>query len=228
MRYWHSRHNSTLCLSSEEIQQISERTTADYHPLQGDALPEPRYFPSLLLLPVDPCHLHAYWWILNGELETAQSPLMLRLFWRNGRVDPFENLPGRCWEIGPVANRADIKLRLPVAGAVYTAALGHGDPARGFVEVARSAPIDMPIGTTLGVRRSPSETSELFDEAAIDRKIRATLRREALEEATTLPVAIIDDAEGDINAAFAIDVSWGVSSATSYGGGGCAMRVVGG
>jgi len=227
MRYWQSKHNSTLCLSSEEIQQISEQTTAEYHPWRS-AFPAPRHFPPLLLLPVDPCHLHAYWWILNKKLETVQSPLMLRLFWRNGRVASLEDLSGRCWEIGPVANRADIKLRLPVAGAVYMAALGHGDPARGFVEVARSAPVDVPAGTTVGARRSPPAMPQLFDEAAIDRKVRATLRREAAEEAATFPAAILDDADGNINDAFAIDMRWGVSSATSYEGGNCAMRVVDG
>jgi hypothetical protein len=97
MTFFHSRYNSNIKLSAEEMQRISDEIvrnfaaqfsshlSSDAEPLRLSAMelldignqisrdfaPKPSSFnvPEVTLLPVDPAHLHAYW-SLGGSVET--------------------------------------------------------------------------------------------------------------------------------------------------------------
>lgn len=165
----------------------------------------PRDFPFLLLLPVDPWRLHVYWWIAPLENDRLQRSLRLRLFWRNPHCIASTAAAPRYWEIGPVALRDDMQVSLPLSGTVYTVALGHGDPMRGFVEVARSAPVEVPLQTARRSHELPS-----FDEAAIDAAIRATLPHQPRAKENASPAT---DSETQDHALCA---EAGISSTAAY------------
>lgn len=188
MRYLHSRHNSKLTLSSEEIQHISQTISETYHPLKFSQA-EPLNFPQLILLPIDPYHLHAYWNVFRPVSQTRErdeSPLTLRLFWQFDFAGTHDS--NRSWfDVGEVYEQADAKIKLPVAGAIYTAAIGHCDNKGGFLVHASSQPVCMPACAMITV--APIQTKHsmpwIFDEAEIDSKIRKTLSEQDAETSST-------------------------------------------
>lgn len=180
MRYWHSRHNPKLTLSSQEIQHISQTISRSYHPLQFSQA-EPLNFPQLIILPIDPYHLHAYWRIAGATplLQMANSPMILRLFWQIDWTDAEDHQ--RSWfDAGVVSAHANAKIQLPVAGAIYTAAIGQCDNNGDFIAYVRSQPVSMPSSA---MRPVTALTKPLaFDEADIDAKIRQTLSKQHTTE----------------------------------------------
>lgn len=189
MRYLHSRHNSKLTLSSEEIQHISQTISETYHPLKFSQA-EPLNFPQLIILPIDPYHLHAYWNVLCTVPQTRErdeSPLTLRLFWQFDFVCAHDN--NRSWfDVGEVSEQSDAKIKLPVAGAIYTAAIGHCDNKGGFVVHVHSQPVCMPacaMITVAPIQQTKHSKPWTFDEAEIDSKIRKTLSEQDAELRST-------------------------------------------
>jgi len=111
---YQSRHGSRNRLSAEEISVISEKISRDYTPKYANGMPKngseikfstkellaisdeisrefadysPKYVPQSIcvLMPVDPNHLHAYWYLDKKQQETvnrkdAANALVLRVF----------------------------------------------------------------------------------------------------------------------------------------------------
>lgn len=180
MRYWHSRHNPELTISSQEIQHISQNISRTYHPLQFSQA-EPLNFPQLIILPIDPYHLHAYWRIAGATPvpQVRNSPLILRLFWQFDWVDAQDHQ--RPWfDVGIVSEHANAKIKLPAAGAIYTAAIGQCDNNGGFIVHVHSQPVTMP---SYAMTPDATVTKSLaFDEVDIDAKIRHTLSKQHTTE----------------------------------------------
>lgn len=187
MRYWHSRHNPELTISSQEIQHISQTISRTYHPLQFSQA-EPLNFPELIILPIDPYHLHAYWRIAGATplLQMANSPLILRLFWQ---VDWSDAQDYQCpwFDACVVSAHANAKIQLPVAGAIYTAAIGQHDNNGDFVVYVRSQPVSMPSSAMTPVTGLAQPLA--FDEADIDAKIRQTLSKPHAEDSPFSPAS---------------------------------------
>ncbi|MGD7036457.1 DUF4912 domain-containing protein [Methylotuvimicrobium buryatense] len=189
MRYWHSRHNPELTISSQEIQHISQTISRTYHPLQFSQA-EPLNFPQLIILPIDPYHLHAYWRIAGATplLQMANSPLILRLFWQIDWEDAQDHL--RPWfDACVVSAQANAKIELPVAGAIYTAAIGQCDNNGDFIVYVRSQPVIMPSSAMTPVTALTRPLA--FDEADIDAQIRQTLGKPHAEDIPFSPVSPI-------------------------------------
>lgn len=182
MSHWHSRHNPELTISSQEIQHISQTISRTYHPLQFSQA-EPLNFPQLIILPIDPYHLHAYWRIAGATplLQMANRPLILRLFWQIDWADAQDHQ--RPWiDVGVVSAHANAKIQLPVAGAIYTAAIGQCDNDGDFIVYVRSQPVSMPSSALTPV--TALTRSLTLDEADIDAKIRQTLSKQHIAEDT--------------------------------------------
>ncbi len=189
MRYWHSRHNPELTISSQEIQHISQTISRTYHPLQFSQA-EPLNFPQIIILPIDPYHLHAYWRIACATplLQVGNSPLILRLFWQFDWVDAQDRQ--RPWfDVGVVSAHANAKIELPVAGAIYTAAIGQCDNNGDFIVYVRSQPVSLPSSAMTPVTALTRPL--VFDEADIDVKIRQTLGKPHAEDIPFSPASPI-------------------------------------
>ncbi len=195
MRYWHSRHNPKLTISSEKIQRISQTISHIYHPLQFSQA-EPLNFPQIIILPIDPYHLHAYWRIAGAThvLQMRNSPLILRLFWQFDWADAQDH--ERPWfDVGIVSEHANAKIKLPAAGAIYTAAIGQCDNNGGFIVHVHSQPVSMPSSAMTPVVSGDSGLTKslVFDEADIDAKIRHILSKQhATEDVPFSPPSCIN------------------------------------
>lgn len=144
----HSNHNSCIGLTAKELQAISRDVgTWFQRDLALSALE-----PELLLLPVDPAHLYAYWHLgENGEpFEQFRPPLddlTLRVYWRpdGNTVQTSSNV----WFDVDVAGRSDRrKVPLPIDDSAYSASLGTIGHDNRFQALAHSNVIRVPAGTS--------------------------------------------------------------------------------
>lgn len=150
MRHRHSGSNPNIALASEEIQKISQFIRQAFNPFQFrrsepfDDL-EPVNDPELVILPIDPFHLHAYWRIPdpNAFVRDNGTPLMLRLFWKLNRTQDFDT--GFSWvDIAEVTEQDQTIITLPATDATYTVAIGQRDDSGGFRAYVQSQSIMMP------------------------------------------------------------------------------------
>ncbi|MDO9106272.1 MAG: DUF4912 domain-containing protein [Methylovulum sp.] len=119
---FHSSQHSRTQISPEELFKISQEISLKFAPNTSAQIPE------LVLLPVDPFHLYAYWNI--GEYSTTTSPkdgqpkpLILRIYWRPDENADVHNT--KIWfDVALAENQARKKIRLPIDGTAYSAAIG--------------------------------------------------------------------------------------------------------
>ena len=82
MKNRNSEYIPEITLSSKEMLKISQEISRDYAP--SISIPDP----ELVLIPVDPYHLYAYWNLGNISQETdslraeVENNLVLRVFWQ--------------------------------------------------------------------------------------------------------------------------------------------------
>jgi hypothetical protein len=123
-----------------ELQAISEDIGRRFMPTAANTAPE------ILLLPVDPHHLYAYWNSPSQpsapELQ-ARKPLTLRIYWR----------PDTKQELSPLNLHFDApadnpenrkKIRLPIDDTYYSAALGRLNPDHSLEVLAHSNLVHVP------------------------------------------------------------------------------------
>jgi hypothetical protein len=136
----------------QALQAISEDIARRFMPAVSPAEPE------ILLLPVDPHHLYAYWNSAPGQppARQAQKPLTLRIYWRpNAKqaATPFDlyfDVPA-----DDAAHRKNI--RLPIDDTHYAAALGRLNPDHSLEVLAHSNLVHVPA--LPGSNRFPAEIS---------------------------------------------------------------------
>ncbi|MGZ8187610.1 MAG: DUF4912 domain-containing protein [Methylosarcina sp.] len=141
-----ARKDSHNELSPKELYEISREISRRYPPKDETARPE------LLLLPVDPYHLYAYW-NLGRNQEQAASPrnagkgLTLRIYWLPNESNEITG--SNVWFDVPVHEpNARQKVRLPLDDAAYSAALGKLKPNHDFEAYEYSNIIRVPRGRT--------------------------------------------------------------------------------
>ena len=143
MNFWHSRHSSQIKLSSQELHQISQKINQDYAPIVATQASE------LVLLPVDPYHLYAYWNLAEKQAGSKQNNddgnhLTLRIFWRPD--ESHEVNKTKLWFDVAINSQNQQKIRLPVDETAYSAAIGRCIQDEGFVASAYSNIIHVPRG----------------------------------------------------------------------------------
>jgi hypothetical protein len=118
-------------------------------------------FPEILLLPVDPHHLYAYW---NAGAPQSpltpdrnlQKPLLLRIYWRPNAEQEITRL--NLWFEIPADSSANRKkIRLPIDDTNYSAALGRLNPDHSFEALAHSNLVHVPASP--GRKRFAAEVS---------------------------------------------------------------------
>lgn len=140
----HSIHDSRIGLSPKELYDISQAIGGGFMPDAVTAAPE------LILLPVDPDHLYAYWNLGENALPsqiTSGNGLTLRIYWR-----PDQN-PGiagsNVWfDVDVYETNARQKVRLPIDDSAYSAALGKVNPDNSFEAYMHSNIIRVPPSKT--------------------------------------------------------------------------------
>jgi hypothetical protein len=123
MNFWRSRYGSRLKLSEEELLNISQEITNTFAPSVSDTTPE------LVVLPIDPYHIHAYWNLVDKFAATSgysfpDTGLTLRIYWHpdgcNGTV------ANRLWfDVTLQSIQQQCNVQVPIDDAVYSVAIGQ-------------------------------------------------------------------------------------------------------
>lgn len=119
MKRWHSKHNPQIALTPDEMLEISQEISQGYAPnREGEAQ-------ELVLLPVDPYHMYAYW---NLEEEKGRpSDLTLRVYWYP--EEDRSTKESKLWfDVALQGYRNQCQVQLPIDETAYSAELGRYDP----------------------------------------------------------------------------------------------------
>lgn len=217
MTFWRSRFDSQISLLPEEMLEISQEINKVYAPSASDNTPE------VVLLPVDPYHLYAYWNIAEKQASAQQQSifergLTLRVYWHPDEGSDIATT--KLWfDVAFQNSRHQCMVQLPIDGAAYSAAIGRRNTDHGFdafaysntihVPRARIAPHPAKIDTAkieakpqITVPR-PEKTEQksvndrFYDEGLIDLIIKGTLHENNAEINFTLPLKTENEASGN-------------------------------
>ena len=139
----HAGHHSRIRLSPQEMFEISQEISRKYAPNMSTATPE------LVLLPVDPSHLYAYWNLgddknITGLKEESANPLILRIYWRPDENAALSNT--KIWfDVALDTLQSRQKVRLPIDGTAYSAVIGRLYPDNSLRVFADSNLIHVPF-----------------------------------------------------------------------------------
>jgi len=153
--------------------------------------------PELVLMPLDPYHLHAYWHIeaddapavQKGQQSGGNNDLSLRIYCRNEAQPGQSNNNDPWFDIALGTERNSCDVRLPLDHLRCRAALGRKSDNRPFLPLLFSNRVQAPkagptaVGTVAtetltgvgGDRLAASATANLYDERLIDAIIRQAL-----------------------------------------------------
>lgn len=149
--------DATLALSASEILTISNAVCQAYQPTPAAPNPE------LLLLPVDPYSVYAYW---QGDAKPSLPALTLRVYWR---LDADPSIPdSNVWfDITLPQNGQRQKISVPIDDSFYSAALGYVYPDYRFTALAHSNIVHIPTaGQRLSTCTTPQATQSTADTSA--------------------------------------------------------------
>ncbi len=173
MTFLHSGYNSKINLSAKDMLEISQEISRDFTPCFSSRMPErvktirlsPRelldigeeigrnFAPKvsykaseLMLLPVDPGHLYAYWHLDEKQQTLAPAPikdcdeqLTLRIYSQPEQDNAAKQTP--TWfdvAIDSPKNRQQVSLPSPVDETAYSAAIGKCCADDSFITFAHS------------------------------------------------------------------------------------------
>jgi len=123
--------------SHRELQAIGQDISQRFAPKAVNSTPE------LLLLPVDPHHLYAFWETGANAHPAAQQPLTLRIYWRPDAAQASSR--SNIWCDIPADSPAHRKkVRLPIDDTYYSATLGTLQPDRTLDVLAQSNLVHVP------------------------------------------------------------------------------------
>ncbi|MGZ5030840.1 MAG: DUF4912 domain-containing protein [Methylobacter sp.] len=171
MTFLHSGYNSKINLSAKELLEISQEISRDFTPCFSSGMPElvekirlspqelleigemigrdfaPKAsypIPEVVLLPVDPGHLYAYWDLgetpeIPAHDHDSQDQLTLRIY---SQPEDEQAAPETtAWFDIPIDSpntRQQVSLPSPVDDTVYSAAIGKYCEDNGFIAFAHS------------------------------------------------------------------------------------------
>lgn len=164
-RLMHSRHDAHIGLTPQELLAIS-RDVGSWFQRNSDVSERE---PELLLLPVDPTHLYAYWHLGTDKPpktlpRAAMDGLTLRVYWQPD-VNSGQTSSNVWFDVNIDKGAERQKVRLPIDDSNYSAALGkigrnhqfhalvHSNVIRVPTAVVKAMPTSKPAA--VGVAKQP-------------------------------------------------------------------------
>ncbi|MDO9139895.1 MAG: DUF4912 domain-containing protein [Methylobacter sp.] len=177
MTFLHSGHTSKINLSAKEMLEISQEISRDFTPCFSSRIPEhvekikfspkelfdiseeigrdfaPKIsgnIPELMLMPVDPGHIYAYWNLEQnrGQASNGSQPLLtLRVYQHAEEKMAVSQAPS--WFDVPLdksKTQQQVSLPDPCNTSAYAAAIGQTGLDDSFIVLARSNIIHAPRG----------------------------------------------------------------------------------
>ena len=181
MTFWQSRYNPQLKLSQQDLLDISEEITQAYAPDNRQLKSE------LVLMPVDPITLYAYWSLELGSKPSRQ--LIMRVYSNPGLSEPPSSL-NLSFDIKVSSFQSQQKIYLPIAATAYSAVIGEIKADNSFSALVTSNIIHVPRETPVAM----SEVVPVIDsESSIDANAEAGHNHVAWQEA--MPEHSINNSE---------------------------------
>lgn len=131
-------------LSPRELWDIGEEIGRDFAPKPSCHIPE------LMLLPVDPGHLYACWYLAGDREVSTQDNDQLTLRIYSQSDDEEASAETVSWfdvAIDNPMNQQQVSLPSPVNETAYSAAIGKWGADDGFIAIAQSNIIHAPLRT---------------------------------------------------------------------------------
>ncbi len=182
MTFSHSRYNPQIKLSPEEMLEISQEINREFEPNFSTAIPSPGYRPKisakemfdiseeirqdfaprasnntlgLVLLPVDPNHLYAYWSLGDDKLNGIQkydstNQLTLRIFPVSIKNKAITNT--NSWfdvAIDSTQAQQSVFLSMRAHETAYSATIGKCYPDNSLAPFANSNITHVPLGKAM-------------------------------------------------------------------------------
>ncbi|WP_428352983.1 DUF4912 domain-containing protein [Methyloprofundus sp.] len=161
MKLWQSRYNPQCKLSQQGLLDISEEITQSYAPHDNHHQPE------LVLMPVDPNHLYAYWNLQVNETdqttEHVNKPLALRVY----SIPELSADPSNIklsFDIEIQDFQKQQKIPLPAAASAYSAVIGELNPDNSFSALVSSDTIHVPRENPVSESNSAEFENNLHSE----------------------------------------------------------------
>jgi hypothetical protein len=164
MNFWQSKYNPQITLSQRELLEISQKINRSFPSVADSA------FPELVLLPVDPYHLYAYWSLgensIKSGLNDANHQLTLRVYWWFNENTGFYRTK-QWFDIKVNGNQRQQKIQGPKDEAFYSAVIGKYYPDDGFAAYAYSNSIQLPRSKIAPIMSEENERSKSIDEPSL-------------------------------------------------------------
>ena len=163
MKFWQSRYNPQLKLSQQDLRDISDETIQNYTPY------DPYHQPELVLMPVDPLNLYAYWNLAAIETDNVindtDRQFVLRVYSLPEQGEQ-ESAIKMSFDITVSAYQNQKKVRLPMAATTYSAVIGEINADGCFSALATANAIHVPRENPL-VEESMGETDNARQIASV-------------------------------------------------------------
>lgn len=181
MTFLHSGYNSKINLSAKQMLEISQEISRNFTPCFSNQMPPlvqkirltsrelldigeeirrdfapqaSHHTPELMLLPVDPGHLHVYWNLRESKEMSApnkdcKEQLTLRIYSRPDEQSAA-SIAASWFDVAVDSPKASqqVSLPSPVDETAYSAAIGKYCVDDSFIEFAHSNIIHAPHGRT--------------------------------------------------------------------------------
>jgi hypothetical protein len=136
-----------LNLPTNELLEISQAVSRDFAPSRNTEKPE------LLLMPVDPHHVHALWSVEPAQLNAQSNipdppPLTLRIYWLPDNSLSFNN-SNLFFDTPLPQNKHSQRIRIPISGTAYTAVIGERGSSHSLQPLAESNIVRIPAENVL-------------------------------------------------------------------------------
>jgi len=140
MKLWQSKHNPQCKLSQQDLLDISKDIIQAYAPHDTCHQPE------LVLMPVDPTNLYAYWKLKDNTddaIKSVDKQLVLKIYSIPEISELSSNLQ-LSFEIKVDGFQNQQKVHLPVAATAYSAVIGEINTDDSFSALAAANTIHVP------------------------------------------------------------------------------------
>jgi hypothetical protein len=184
MTFLHAGYNSKINLSPKDMLEISQEISRDFTPyffsgasvsagsirltpkelldigqeISRDFAPTPTYNAlKLMLLPVDPGHLYAYWHL--GDSRPDGSQLTLRVYPQDNPQKTADDAVS-WFDVALDSPNTQQQVTIPdqVDGVAYSAAIGKSDADNSFAAIVHSNGIHVPQGSRAGHQAPKNST----------------------------------------------------------------------
>jgi hypothetical protein len=141
MKSTDSKQRSPGKLTSKQLLEISQGISRTFsHQISSN-------ISELVILPVDPYHLYAYWHLDDQQSidvhTDSNQKLLLKVYWQNDQ-DRKQDPSKLCFNVNLNSTQSQQKIRLPVDASHYSATIGTLDENQCWNILARSNTIHIP------------------------------------------------------------------------------------